>query len=786
MADTLELTLVDELDGSPVTDAKAREYSAEETDSVSSDSSGMMSIELPNHIKHFALRVQKEGYVPKLVVWDFKRPELAMPDRFTLKMERSRTIGGVVRNEDGEPVEGANVLICLRGSKSRDRTAPRIENDIWEMPASTDSAGGWKFHAAPENLEFLHVRLEHPEYISNEYIEEMPPADDFKNKTAILTLYRGTPCEGKVTDEHGQPIEGVEVISGEAGEGSPAKPTRLTDALGHFRFGGISLKRHCAAAILSFRKEGYAPELVEIQPMARVIEKHIMLHRGNELRVRFTDKEGEPIAGVMMAVNYWREHRPFHLAWKSDATGLLTWADAPEDAIGYSVLHESYQRQEVKLTAKTEVQTVVLQRHATISGRVVDAQTKQPVTAFRLTRGRIFHERREWSDWSHEQARVFRDGQYQVSIGSPVVMMNRQGGPGEIGFHRVRVDADGYRPAISREIANEEEVVVCDIELERAAGLEGTVRDSEGHVVAGAHLIVLGSGNPVMLRNGEVLRNRHFTVSTKSEGRYVLPPQEQDISILVVHPRLGYLLTKWSELLAAPDVQLRAWGELAVATTAGGQSEARYFVRPASGGDDENVRIRFDSAPVLSPDGSWVFKGLPAGPFRLGTYHEPMDAGPVVTIESGKTARLDFRSKRRTVVGQILLPAEKVALEEPLAHLRLRRILPDPPSMPTGLDGAKRKEWFLAYRQTPEGSQRHAESFERTFKIDAQGRFRIDDLAHGSYKLVAIFFRSMPRESNVKPNVAGLAAKDFELVTGEGEFDLGIVPVMPPGDVRRE
>jgi len=264
----------------------------------------------------------------------------------------------------------------------------------------------------------------------------------------------------------------------------------------------------------------------------------------------------------------------------------------------------------------------------------------------------------------------------------------------------------------------------------------------------------------------------------------MLPPQEQEIRILVVHQQMGYLVIKWTELLAAPDVPLHAWGELAVATTAGEKSEARYFVRPASGGDDENVRIRFDSAPVLSPDGSWVFKGLPAGPCQLGTYHEPMDAGPVVTIENGKTARLDFRSKRRTVVGQILLPAEKVATEEPLAHLRLRRILPDPPSMPAGLDEAKRREWFLAHRETPEGRQRRAGSFERTFTIDPQGRFRIDDLEHGWYRMVAIFFRSLPREANAQPTVAGLATKDFQLIAGEGEFDLGTLPLAPPDSIR--
>jgi hypothetical protein len=783
MVRRLEITLIDETDGAPVADAKAREYSANETDSVSSDSRGVMSIEVPDKLKHFALRVQKEGFVPKLVVWDFKRPELEMPRQFTLKMERGRTIGGIVHNEDGEPVEGAKVLICLRGSKNRDRTAPRIENDIWESPATTNFAGRWKFQAAPESLEFLHIRLEHSEYISNEHIEEMPPADNFKNENANLILYRGVPCEGTVTDTRGHPIEGVEVISGALGEGSPSKPTRLTDARGHYRFGGISMKRY-PEPILSYRKEGYAPELVELQPSSTSIRKDVVLPPSNELRVQFTDKEGAPIGDVMLAFNFWRGHRPFHLAFKSDAAGLLTWADAPADAIGYTVLHDSYQSQEVKLTAKPEVQTVVLLRHAIISGRVLDAQTKQPIHVFRLTRGRIFHERREWSDWSYVQARTFQDGKYKMGIGRPVVMLNPEGGPGEVGFHRVRVDADGYRPAISREIANEEEHAECDFELEPATGVEGTVRDPDGNVVAQADVIILGSGNPVMVRNGEVLTKQHFTVSTNDDGRYVLSPQELDIGILVIHSRQGYLVTRWTELSAVPDVQLLAWGQLDVATTAGEQSEARYFVRPASRADDGSSRIRFDSTPVLSPEGSWVFKGLPAGPFRLGTSPGPLNAGPVVTIENGKTARLDFQSGRRTVVGQILLPAETVSIEEPLAHLRLRRKLPDLP-MPEGLDDTGRRAWFREYSETPEGQQRLAESFERTFELDRQGRFRIDDLEHGRYKLMAIFFHTVPRQSNAQPDVAGTAAKDFELIAGTGNFDLGTLPVWRPGDIRQ-
>jgi hypothetical protein len=115
----------------------------------------------------------------------------------------------------------------------------------------------------------------------------------------------------------------------------------------------------------------------------------------------------------------------------------------------------------------------------------------------------------------------------------------------------------------------------------------------------------------------------------------------------------------------------------------------------------------------------------------------------------------------------------------------LRRILADPASMPAGLDLAGRQEWFRGFRETPEGRAQRRESWERTFRIDFQGRFRIDDLELGRYKIVAIFFRTLPREAGAQPEVAGLMVKDFELEGGAGEFEVGELPVMP-GEVRVE
>jgi hypothetical protein len=609
-------------------------------------------------------------------------------------------------------------------------------------------------------------------------INPLPAAENFRNETAVLTILRGVPCEGIVTDADGRPVEGVTVTLGELGQGSCAVPTRVTDGAGRFRFGGVSLKRG-DERVLGFLKEGFAPELLDLLSAENLVGIEVALRKGKSLRVLFTDKEGVPIPRVVMAFDHWRLRRPFHLRFESNEVGLMQWDDAPEDAVGYAVLHEAFQRQDVKLTASDEVQTVVLQRPMTISGRVIDARTREPISEFRLTMGRVFHGRREWSDWAHAQPRNYTRGEYLVTSSSPVAMMNREGGPGEVGFRRVRIDAPGFRPGVSREIANEEDTAVCDFELEPGANAEGVVRDPAGRPVMNVAVVVADGANPVFVRNGETLRNRDFTVRTNENGRYVLPPQEEDVPIVVVDREAGYALTSWSALLAAPDIQLQAWGRLELVTTAGVDAKLNYFLRPLRDYRSRE-RVHFDSSPETSRDGLWTFEGLPAGEWKLGSFGQPMDEGPVVTIAAGETVRMDLRSGRRSVIGRIAPLPPGVAREEPLAHLRLRTRLPRP-EVPSGLTDAEQMAWPENWRTTPEGQIFKAESFEAPFQIDAQGRFRIDDLKPGPYTIVAVFFRTLPKYANARPDVAGVAAKEFNLVEGESALDLGVLEVKPPG-----
>jgi hypothetical protein len=752
----LELRLIDELDDSAVDDVQVRAEMREVSLALMSDSHGIALMELPEMPRHLALYLRRDGFVPKLVVWDFERVREPWPEQFTLKMERVHSIGGIVRNQRGEPVEGATVLVTLRGATPQG-VQPRIHSDIFESPVMTEAEGRWRFTQAPADLGPLRIRLAHPDYISNEHIAHLPPAEDFVRETAVLTIRSGVPCTGKVSDEQGLPLEKVEVILGEGAEDSTTKPSCRTDAAGRFRFGGVAFPPHREPPVLSFNKEGFGPEMIQLQPSSAPVHVDVVLRPGRSLRVRFTDPEGAPVPGVTLAMSNWRKHRPFHRRFQSDETGLAVWENAPTDAVGFWIFHEGFQRDEVSITATDAVQTIRLRRPTEIVGSVIDARTKERIPHFTLVRGRHFPEKpRAWSHWNFAWPALFTGGEYRCGAGDPAIMRHRDGSEAQQGFRRIRISAPGYRPAISRLIANDEEQVRCDFELEPAESVRGSVRDIHGSPVAGADVIVSGHGNPVLVESGKAHHRDYFMVSSDTEGRYELPPQEENFAVVMSHPQAGYVITSFVDLSGAPDVRLLPWGRFELLTTSGREAPGYYFLRPVHRRENREERVRFMSKPVMNDDGVLVFEGLPAGEMQFGANGQAMRDTDVIVIESGRTTRLDLRSGRRIVTGQILLPPGGVAIEEPLAHLRLRR------QRPANTEG----DWA-----------RRAEYSEMTFGIDFDGKFRIPDVLPGIYKLTALFFRSPPSREN-RPEVAGLVSKDFELRAGEGAFDLGVLPVI--------
>jgi beta-lactamase regulating signal transducer with metallopeptidase domain/ankyrin repeat protein len=647
-------------DGSPLAGASTKAEGPNISADVSTGTDGLATFSLPAALpQYLSVHVRKDGFVPKLITWNLAQPSFSLPSNFTLKMEKAQSIGGLVRNDDGQPVKGVNVVLIIRGS-SMGGVAQQVFNDIWERRVTTDKDGKWHFDEAPSDLRSLQVKLEHPGYISDERIDSPPSDDELKNQTALLILHKGMPVDGTVTDEKGKPISGVTVTFGEAGSDSTTYPSTQTDAAGDFHFGGLSIKGlSMLPPILTFTSDNYAPEMIELTPLAGSQPLKVELNSGKQLRIRFTDKQEQPIKGVTLYPDHWRGHRPFGcIRFQSDNDGLVVWDHAPDDPITFAMLADSYQNQDLVLQPKDGVQTIQLKRPTVVSGRVLDATTKQPITSYDLIFGAYYPEMDPfWSSWARGAALHINTDSYRYTFEDRAVMGSPTATePATEGFHRIRIEALGYEPGVSRPIANDEESVSIDFQLKSAPAIRGVVTAANGTPVKSAQIVVAGPGNAVRIIDG-LSRDKwdNQIVNTNDQGEYDLPAQEADYPIAIIQPDAGYLTTSYSALKASPNVKLLPWGELDISSAAKKDSNPQYFVRYV---DEDQVssqkkRIRFDIyKPSESRDGLDIYRHLVAGAVRIGQYGQAIDEGQVIQIGNDETKRFDWKTGSPAVINQ--------------------------------------------------------------------------------------------------------------------------------------
>ena len=753
MAVIHELLLVDESNGEPIEGARVTVHQSDDPVTCTSDSVGIARIELGEKPRHLGIWIKKEGFVPNLIAWRLDELRSELPPTFTLKMQRGTTISGIVRNQDGDLVKGATVLIWLRNG-GQESAKPAIYSDITEAPVMTDAEGRWSYHAAPSDISNLWVRLDHPDYISRVHINNPPPASEFRAGTAELTLIRGTECAGTVTDSEGRPLQGVLVVLGEGDEDSTSKPVRFTDELGRYRFGGVPQDNHGRPSIVSFNSDGFGPQLFELKPSSVAIQLDAVLRPGKQLRVRFVDEEGKPQAGVRFAMSDWLGHRPFRCCFVSDAQGMVEWSNAPDSQVSFWILKEGFERDERSFVAGGEMETVALKRPSSISGAVIDARTRQPVPKFQLIRGRYFPNRPNANFWNHAWVYDFTGGRYQSSIGEKSILRNRDHSISDEGFRRIQIIAPGYRAAISRPIANDETDVVCDFELEPAGAIEGRVCSAAGVPVANAQLAIFGEEHSVIITDGVISRSRCQLFSTDANGRYSLPPQAEPANIFLAHPDAGYAKTDFEKISSVPEIALIPWGRIELRTSSAKEIEYRWhqFYRR----DVDDRHLHFSMRQIFAGDDLLVFEHVPSTPMQLCHSDSSVFAtDPTIIVAPGETLRIDLRTGRRSVKGKIMLPREGVSVD-----------------------------WLLAKCQVNRKNSPQSERRETTFRIDFGGSFRIPDLSLGTYQLSAIFYRSMPEGAPGVPDLAGVAYKDFDLAEGEGDFDLGEIPWISPDKVR--
>ncbi|SDU27336.1 hypothetical protein SAMN05444156_2992 [Verrucomicrobium sp. GAS474] len=693
--------------------------------------------------QYLSIRVVHSERVPRLVSWSWNRQTARLPETFVLTMERRRTIGGVVRNRRGEPVGHARVVLILRGS-SGDREGAQVFNDLWEREAVTDAEGRWTFSEAPSDLIRMSVAVAHPEYV-RERIDPLPPAEAFRAREAVLIVRDGSVCEGTVIDAAGVPLNGVEVFFGEAGSDSVTRPSTITDVAGRFRFGALSLEGGRDRPILTFIAPGYAPELIELFIDVPSVPLRVVLSEGTPIRGRIVDAEGKPVAGVHLGPHSWRGHRSLR-NWfaDSDENGEFVWEHGPDDSVWCLLVHEDFEVQMGELRVQADPLVFRMRRPLRVEGSVVDARTGLPIPIFTLLAGKEFGGQTVpfWNDPRLRRPVEYREGRYLHHFGRyDFLSVGHGGGPGEEPFQRIRIEANGYLPSVSRRIARGEGNVVIDFPLSPIADVSGTVVSPEGKPVEGARLTVVGTGGVATIRAGRVIQeDEHWTVETDEKGSYDFPAQEANFPVVVLHPDIGYLVTTSEEVLGTSVLRLQAWAGVRVKTSPlpVGSHISLFF--PDEKGPTALPAILLEKQ-ATAEEGGLFFGHLRAGLAQMAVAGLAWGHMPFIEVVEGSVTEIDLRGRGEgSICGRLTLPGD-MSRFEPLAIQG--RLMPC-------FSGA---------------------AFTGAFEIDPDGVFHVDGVAPGKYRLV-IHFRS-PRPATAEGMPVYIATTEFTLGEETKRLDLG-------------
>src|SRR5665213_3645673 len=105
----------------------------------------------------------------------------------------------------------------------------------------------------------------------------------------------------------------------------------------------------------------------------------------------------------------------------------------------------------------------------------------------------------------------------------------------------LRIEADGYLPAESREIKSTEGKVTIDFALKRGKDIIAKVVTPRNLPAAGAKVALGVAGSQISVLNGAIDDGSTYSPRETADeaGRFHFPPQDKAFQLVIVHPS-GY------------------------------------------------------------------------------------------------------------------------------------------------------------------------------------------------------------------------------------------------------
>jgi beta-lactamase regulating signal transducer with metallopeptidase domain/protocatechuate 3,4-dioxygenase beta subunit len=806
---TLELLVVDEHDA-PVPNADVRMrvrqvfMGGDTWTNLKTDAGGRLKFDVPTPTPYYlSAHVSTPGHAPFLAEWENHETPDPIPAVYTLRLDAARTIGGVVRDEDGKPIEGVKVRPQFNLALRPERTYPMGSG----ASATTNARGEWKYESLPADVQQVPLTFEHAGYVpaqATESISRLAIADGAA-PTVATTMQRGLPIEGRVTDAEGKPIAGAVVTYGNATAYRSDSPTVETDVEGRYRI----TSGEAGEAILNAWSANLAPAMRVVRVERAMEAVDFQLTAGRELQLRVVGPDQAPVEGAYVSFRNWDSENVLGdfrgSRGKTDARGLWQWGDAPAGELEFAVSAKGFRyvsgervtrggRNTIVLAPETSTQARMLR----FAGNVVDAEKGTPIAQFRVTPGwkRAAHERIFWNGESQTKG---RDGKFRRDFAPNEVVDDAD-------IIVLRVEAEGYAPQVVHTTLTEADSYTADFALEQAADESYEVLTPDGKPAAGAVVGIATTDLGPTIQDGTLADYSPCERATSgADGRVNISPQTGLFGLMVVHES-GAAYAVPAPLAKSRTIQLQPWARVEGTLRMGGKPAADEQVTLDLQGPEWGMpRLNYDYKTKTDAKGAFVFERVVPGSGNVSRVSVTRMEGGMTrwtpthtakaTFVPGETAHVALGQLGRSIIGRLKLAADvkpgnawrhaSVSLQSVATNLPERPKVPYPLGMDPEKDADAARVWWDDWSKTEAGKawraefQKYADAFKAFkpahYRADAaeDGSFRFEDLPAGRYRLNVRAHAARSEMPTLSGETLGTHNQEFEVapVAEGGEIE---------------
>jgi len=365
---------------------------------------------------------------------------------------------------------------------------------------------------------------------------------------ARIELQQGLTVTGTVTNAAGQPIVEALVRTKFMNDIRQA----WTDEKGEYLL--VGCEPRMARIVVSAK--GKAIDMQEIRVDADMDPVNFSMKPGGKIRIRVVDEQGNGVPKARIFFQRWRgmiDYFEFdHVSEYADENGVWEWKEAPLDEFQADICHPGgMQLPRQSLIAREEEYVFKPPRALVVSGSVVDAKTKKAIQSFRVIPGFRNSDPRIGMNWIPSDSYNGTDGKYRIRLTRAYPT------------HLVRIEAEGYQVAISRDIMTDEGNVEYAFELQPAEDFAATILTASGRPAANAKIALGVSGSQISIKAGMIEDGSTYAtqLDADAEGRFNIPARDEPFQLIITHSA-GFAHLKSADEPIPNRIKLTPWARV--------------------------------------------------------------------------------------------------------------------------------------------------------------------------------------------------------------------------------